>query len=424
MMGPGLPIPDWRRLAVRCLLVCMFLLPAFPAVPGEPGAKAVPAKRDGTVVLSGIDVLQGGGFGQLEGRAVGLITNQTGIDRERNATYRLLYDAPNVNLVALFSPEHGFRGALDTARIGDSTDPATGLRIYSLYGETREPTADMLEGIDTLVFDIQDIGTRFYTYISTMGLAMRAAAEHGVEFIVLDRPNPVNGLTVSGPVLDEGRQSFTGFHRLPVRHGMTVGELAQMFRIELALDLDLKVIPVSGWKRAMHFDETGLPWVNPSPNIRSLAQAINYPGIGLLESSNISVGRGTDTPFEHIGAPWLEGEALAGELSALGLPGIQFAATSFTPTASTFAGERCEGIRLAVTDRDAFDPVRAGIGIALALRRLQPAEWDFLAIDRLLANESTLRGIREGLSLREIEAGYRKGLDAFLERRARYLLYP
>lgn len=400
----------------------LFLASCVATGPGE--TVRAPAATTAPAVLSGIDVLRRDGFAPLEGQRIGLITNQTGIDREGRATHRLLFDASNVDLVALFSPEHGFRGALDQSDIGDSADPGTGLGVFSLYGATREPTAEMLDGIDTLVFDIQDIGTRFYTYVSTMGLAMRAAAKHGVRFFVLDRPNPVNGLSVSGPVLDEGRQSFTGFHRLPVRHGMTVGELALMFRQELGIDVDLEVVRIVGWRRDMYFDETGLPWVNPSPNMRSLAQAINYPGIGLLESTNLSVGRGTDTPFEHLGAPWLDGEALARELNALNIPGVRFEPTRFTPAASKYAGEACSGIRVHVTDRDVFDPVRMGIEIALALRRLHPEEWDFRAMDRLLVDEKTLEGIEAGHDYAKIRAGYAAELLDFRERRAQFLLYP
>ena len=271
------------------------------------------------MVLTGIDVLVREQFKSLNGRRIGLITNQTGIDRNGVATALLLHQAPNVQLLALFSPEHGIKGTLDTTLISNSRDGATGLKIFSLYGESREPAEDMLEGIDTLVFDIQDIGTRYYTYISTMGNAMRAAARHGLRFMVLDRPNPINGSEVTGPVLDDGSQSFVGFHRIPVRHGMTVGELAMLFNAELQMNLDLEVIRMEGWKRSDFFSETGLPWIDPSPNMRNLTQALLYPGIGLLETTNLSVGRGTDTPFEVIGAPWLDGVLLAASLNQLGL---------------------------------------------------------------------------------------------------------
>ena len=266
-------------------------------------------------VLTGIDILKRDNFNALAGRNVGLITNQTGIDRSGNSTIQLLHDSTEVELVAVFSPEHGLFGKLDIEDIADSKESGTGVQVFSLYGATRIPTSEMLSGIDTLIFDIQDIGSRFYTFISTMGEAMQAAAKHDVRFVVLDRPNPINGLTVSGPVLDDGLQSFVGFHLLPIRHGMTVGELALMINTELQLGLELEIIELEGWRRSDYFDASGLKWVNPSPNMRSLTEAILYPGIGLLETTNLSVGRGTDTPFELFGAPWLDGEQLAGHLN-------------------------------------------------------------------------------------------------------------
>ncbi|MDH5619044.1 MAG: DUF1343 domain-containing protein, partial [Gammaproteobacteria bacterium] len=315
-------------------------------------------------VLNGVDVLERDGFRQLAGQRVGLITNHTGRTRDGRSTIQLLHNAPGVDLVRIFSPEHGIAGKLDIPVVADSSEAATGIPIISLYGESRRPSAAALAGVDTLVFDIQDIGTRFYTYISTMGNAMAAAAEHDVRFVVLDRPNPINGNSVAGPVLDDGLQSFVGFHTLPIRHGMTTGELAMMFRAELGLDLDLEIVPVEGWHRHEYFDDTGLPWVNPSPNMRSLRAAILYPGIGLLETTNISVGRGTATPFELIGAPWLDAEALAIALHELALPGIAFTPVRFTPDASTFADEACQGVRFTIIDREALEPVRTGLGIA------------------------------------------------------------
>jgi uncharacterized protein YbbC (DUF1343 family) len=267
-------------------------------------------RKPASDVLTGIDVLVRDNFRQLAGRKVGLITNHTGRSRDGQTTVKLLHKAEGVELAALFSPEHGFEG-----KIGDARDQATGLKVFSLYGETRKPTPAMLESIDTLVFDIQDIGTRFYTYVSTMGEAMQAAAEQKMRFVVLDRPNPIGGLAVAGPMLDPGKESFVGVHRLPGRHCMTIGELARLFKAELKLDLELEVIACEGWRRADAWDATGLTWVNPSPNMRSLTQAFLYPGIGLLETTNLSVGRGTDTPFEVIGAPWLDGQKLAAEMN-------------------------------------------------------------------------------------------------------------
>jgi len=375
-------------------------------------------------VLTGIDVLARDGFGPLIGRRVGLITNQTGVDRRGVSTAKLLHEAKGVHLVALFSPEHGPQGKLEAQQIADGRDGATGLPVYSLYGATRRPTAEMLAGIDTLVFDIQDVGTRFYTYISTMAAAMEAAAEHKIRFVVLDRPNPINGRDVAGPVLDAGRESFVGCHRLPVRHGMTVGELARMFQAEKRLELDLRVIGMEGWRRGDFFDQTGLPWVNPSPNMRSPTEALLYPGIGLLETTNVSVGRGTDTPFELFGAPWIDGAALARELNAAGLPGIRFAAVTFTPSASTFRGQRCEGVRMTIIDRTALEPVRVGLEIARRLRHDYPKQWKAEAYGALLGNRAVLEGLLAGKPVGELEAAYRPELERFLERRARFLLYP
>ena len=374
-------------------------------------------------VLPGIDVLERDGFRQLAGARVGLITNHTGLSRDGRSTIQLLHEAANVELVRLFSPEHSISGDLDTENIGDAVDAETGIPIVSLYGEVRRPTAATLADIDTLVFDIQDIGTRFYTYISTMGNAMIAAAEHDIRFVVLDRPNPINGIDVAGPVLDDGLQSFVGFHPIPVRHGMTVGELARMFNDELALDLDLHVVRIGAWHRSDFLDDTGLPWVNPSPNMRSQTEALLYPGIGLLETTNVSVGRGTATPFELIGAPWLDGESLAGALNEMQLPGIAFTATRFTPDASTFAGELCEGVRFTITDPSVFEPLTTGLSIARQLLLDYPDDWQTDRYLRLLGNEAALRALLDGKSVSEIKASYQKGLDEFLARRTRYLLY-
>jgi uncharacterized protein YbbC (DUF1343 family) len=382
-----------------------------------------PRRRGARRVLTGLDVLQRDGFRLLAGRRVGLITNQTGLSRRGVSNVKLLVDAANVKLVKLFSPEHGIEGKLDQAAIDDARDRKTGLSIVSLYGETRKPTKEMLAGIDTLVFDIQDIGTRFYTYISTMGLAMQAAAECGVRFVVLDRPNPINGLEVAGPMLDAGRESFVGFHPLPVRHGMTVGELAKLFKTELKLDLDLHVVPMEGWRRDAFFDDTGLGWVNPSPNMRSFTEALLYPGIGLLEATNLSVGRGTDTPFEVIGAPWIDADALARGLNASRLPGVRFAPIRFTPTASKFKGEACGGVSIAVTDRETLRPVRTGLEIARQLQAAYGREWKARAVDHLMRNRAALDALLSSKTVTEIEWTWEASLAEFLERRAAVLIY-
>ena len=374
-------------------------------------------------VLTGLDVLRRDGFERLKGRRVGLITNHTGLSRDGISTVHLLAHAPGVRLRKLFSPEHGVAGQLDQAVIGDSTHTGTGIEVISLYGKSRRPTREMLSGLDTLVFDIQDVGARFYTYISTMGEAMQAAAEHGLRFVVLDRPNPTGGLDVAGPVLDAGRETFTGFHRLPVRHGMTVGELAELFKADRGLDLDLHVVRMEGWRRRHFFDATGLRWVNPSPNMRSLTQALLYPGIGLLETTNLSVGRGTDTPFEVLGAPWINEMGLARHLNRARLPGVRFVPIRFTPDTSTYADEACGGVNVIITDREGFRPVRTGLEIARQLRHLYGGLWKAAAIDRLLRNRDALDDLLAGKTVTEIQWRGRDELDAFLQRRRTVLMY-
>ena len=395
-------------------------------VPGSlpAGVDTMTSTGEGRPVLTGIDVLQRDGFRQVAGQRIGLITNHTGLNHAGVSTAVLLQQADNTHLVALFSPEHGLSGTLDTELIDDTRDPESGLKVYSLYGESRVPSRAMLSDIDTLVFDIQDIGTRFYTYISTMGEAMKAAAQYGVAFVVLDRPNPINGITTEGPLLDSGQQSFVGFHQLPVRHGMTVGELARMFKAELQLDLELKIIAIEGWQRSDYFDQTGLQWINPSPNMRSLNAAILYPGIGLLETTNLSVGRGTDTPFEWMGAPWLDGEHLVQALNQLDLPGVQFEAVAFTPQASKFEAELCSGVSFRISQREKFQAVRTGLEIAVQLRRLYPDRWEVEGYARLLANQQVLEAVKNANSFREIESIYSADLEAFIQRRQNYLIYP
>jgi uncharacterized protein YbbC (DUF1343 family)/CubicO group peptidase (beta-lactamase class C family) len=374
-------------------------------------------------VLVGVDVLARDGFVPVKGKRVAIITNHTGIDAEGRRTIDLLHDAESVELVAIFSPEHGIAGTLDEDGIPDAKDEATGLPIYSLYGDARRPTKEQLEGIDVLVFDIQDVGARFYTYMTTMAWAMEAAAEEHKRFLVLDRPNPIGGLAVEGPVLDAGRESFVGFHTIPVRHGMTVGELATMYRDERKLAVDLVVVKCENWRRGDLWDATGRVWINPSPNMRSLTEALLYPGIGLLETTNLSVGRGTDTPFEVIGAPWIDARRLARELNAADLPGVRFTPLEFTPTSSKYADEKCGGIALTIVDREALEPVRLGLIIASTLRRLYPDAWKVNDMDRLLVDQRTLNAVRDAENADALEATYVEDCDAFLKRRAKYLLY-
>ncbi len=388
----------------------------------ESGHGRAASQGTSLMTLTGIDVLEREGFAPLNGQRVGLITNQTGRDGQGRRTIDLLDRAPNVELVAIFSPEHGIRGRAEGS-VAHSRDEATGVPIYSLYGEHRRPTPDMLRGIDTLVFDIQDVGARFYTYITTMGYAMEAAARAGIRFMVLDRPNPINGVDVEGPVADEDRLSFTAYYPLPVRHGMTVGELAKLFKGEKHLDLDLEVIPMRGWSRWAWYDDTGLLWIDPSPNMRSLVAATLYPGIGLLESTNLSVGRGTDRPFELIGAPWLDGRRLARRLNEAGLPGVRFVPVEFTPTKSIFAGRRCPGVHIIVTDRRRFRPVRCGLEIAVALRELYPQKWDVDRFLRLLANTAVWQALKEGASTASLSALWQSDVERFMRVRRKYLIY-
>lgn len=377
-----------------------------------------------TEVRTGIDVLRSQGFRTLANERVGLITNHTGRDVEGRTTVSILADAPNVLLAALFSPEHGIEGKLDVPKIDSSQDAQTGIPIFSLYGETRRPTPEMLAKVDTLVFDIQDVGSRFYTYISTMGEAMEAAAQAHKRFVVLDRPNPLGGTAVHGPMLDFGKESFVGYHRLPVQHGMTIGEIAVLIKAERNLDLQLEVVCMEGWRRDATWDATGLTWVNPSPNMRSLTQAFLYPGIGLLEMTNLSVGRGTDTPFEVVGAPWIDGRELAAAMNARNIPGVRFVPIQFTPNASKFAGVVCHGINIVITDRQAFSPVGLGLEIAVILRGLYPDDWETKNLNRLLGNDEVHNLILQGAGIEPTMAASREGVSKFLMIRQQHLLYP
>jgi uncharacterized protein YbbC (DUF1343 family)/CubicO group peptidase (beta-lactamase class C family) len=374
-----------------------------------------------TAVLTGIDVLARGRFAALRGLRVALVTNHTGIDRERRTTIDLLHKAEGVELVSLFSPEHGIRGTLDV-KVGDSRDEKTGLPIFSLYGATRAPSPEQLATCDALVFDIQDIGCRFYTYISTLGECLAAAGKAGKKVFVLDRPNPINGITVEGP-MRAGEASFVAWHELPVRHGMTVGELARMFNVERGLGADLTVIPCEGWQRESWLDGTALPWLSPSPNMRSLIAATLYPGVGLIEFCNISVGRGTDRPFEIIGAPYIDDRQLAAELNAAELPGVSFLAARFTPSSSVFSGKECGGVQIQLLDRDALSSVDLGMLIAATLHRLHPKEFKIEQMSRLLVHPATLQALRENQPLSSLHALWTAEREKFRERRAPFLLY-
>lgn len=384
------------------------------------------ARNEGTAtsvkVLTGIDVLERDNFKPLAGLRLGLVTNHTGRNREGRQTIDVLNKAPGVKLAALFSPEHGIRGLADE-NISDSKDDTTGLPIYSLYGETRRPKAEQLKDLDALVYDIQDVGVRFYTYISTLGYLLEEAAKAKLPVYVLDRPNPIGGVDVEGPIADSDKLSFISYHTIPTRHGLTVGELAQLFNRQRNIGADVRVIKMDGWRRSMWFDETNLTWINPSPNMRSLTEATLYPGVGLLETTNVSVGRGTDTPFEIVGAPWIHGDKLADYLNQRGLPGVRFVPVRFTPKASVFKDEQCSGVNIIVTDRVAFRPLLTGIEMALALRSLYPNDWKIDSYLRLLVNADTLERIKRGESARDIVASWNVGLQEFRRARAEILLY-
>ncbi len=373
--------------------------------------------------LNGIDVLARDNFAILKGKRIGLITNHTGKDRSGNTTIDLLFKAPDVKLVALFSPEHGIRGALDQEKITNSTDEKTGLPIFSLYGETRKPTDEMLKNLDVLVFDIQDIGARFYTFVSTMGLALEAAAKNKVKFVVLDRINPINGSAVEGPIADADKFSFIAHHRMPIRHGMTVGELAQLFNTERNINADLHIVKVENWRRGAWFDETGLTWINPSPNMRSLTQATLYPGVCLLEPTNVSVGRGTDTPFEVIGAPYIDGQKLAAALNTAKLPGVRFVPVHFTPTTSVNKGAECGGVNLIITNRDALEPVLTGLEIAAQIYKLYPKEFNVEKFNRLLVSDNIYNAFKQGSEAKALRQIWQSELEQFKAIRQKYLLY-
>ncbi|MGA7180765.1 MAG: serine hydrolase [Thiobacillaceae bacterium] len=385
-------------------------------------AAITPAVRVLPTVQTGLDVLASQGFTPLRGLRVGLITNHTGLAARGERNLDLLRAAPGVRLVALFSPEHGLDGNLDE-KVASGAEPGTGLPVYSLYGETKRPTDQMLKGLDALVFDIQDAGARFYTYITTLGYAMEAAAKRGIPIYVLDRPNPITAAAVQGPMLDAGRTSFTAYYPLPVRYGMTVGELARFFNTEAGIGADLRVIPMHGYARRDWYDDTGLPWVAPSPNLRTLAEAVLYPGVALVEGANVSVGRGTDSPFELVGAPWIDAQTLTNYLATRSLPGLRFAPAEFTPDSSRYQGRACHGVRITVTDRDALDTPALGLEVAAALHHLYPDDFQLEQTLGNIGSTRVLDAIRTGEDPRAIAAGWQSDLDAFRTRRAHYLLY-
>jgi len=373
-------------------------------------------------VLNGIDILRRSNFAPLAGKKVGLITNQTGLAVDGTSTIDLLHNSKKCEVIALFSPEHGIRGGGE-GRIASSLDEATGLPIYSLYGDSSRPTPEMLLGLDAMIFDVQDIGARFYTYATTMAYCMEEAAKKNIPFYVLDRPNPIAGVVVGGPVLDADKTSFTGYMPIPVRHGMTIAELARYFNVENHIGVDLKVVPMEGWHRNYLFPDTGQLWVDPSPNIRSLAATLLYPGVCLLEGTNVSVGRGTDRPFELVGAPWIEPRRLAAALNAAGVAGVEFVPLFFTPNAEANMGVKCGGVALVPSDFDGLDSSLLGLTLISVLHKLYAKEFEIDKILRLLGNDEALQELKEGRTPSEVLRSGDLQMREFLRKRKRVLLY-
>ena len=373
-------------------------------------------------VALGIDVLAATEFAALRGRRIGLVTNRSAADRHGRRTLDLLREAPGVTLAALLSPEHGLDADRDET-IASGVDGRTKLIVHSLYGSVKRPTPTMLSGIDALVFDLPDVGVRFYTYATTMAYAMEAAAQARIPFFVLDRPNPLGGAVVQGPMLDTDQTSFTGYFPLPMRHGMTLGELAQFFNAEAKLGVELEVLRMRNYTRALWYDQTGLQWIAPSPNLRRLDQAILYPGVAWVEGSNVSVGRGTDTPFEVIGAPWIDAQKLTDYLGARSIAGVAFAPVRFTPTASRHAGQASNGVRIDLRDRDTLDSSLLGLELVSALAKLFPAHFELKRTDNIIGSRAVSTAIQAGTDPRTISAGWQEDLERFRARRDRHLLY-
>jgi uncharacterized protein YbbC (DUF1343 family) len=389
----------------------------------EIGNPAADTEDASARTLTGLDQLQAEGFVRLRGRTVGLVTNQTGVDsRGRRGIDLMVAAAPTVSLRAVFTPEHGLEGQLD-ASVPNGRDPTTGLPVWSLYGATRRPSPEMLAGIDALVFDVQDVGARYYTYLATLVYVLEEAARRHIPVVVLDRPNLLTGRTVEGPVMDADLRSFTAPHAIPVRFGMTIGEFALMVVGERRLAVNLTVVPLLNWDRGRWFDQTGLPWVNPSPNIRTPTEALLYSGVGLLEATNLSVGRGTDMPFEVVGAPWIRAQELADAMNERGLPGVRFEPIYFTPSSSVYEGQGVAGVRFVVTDRDAIRPVTVAFGLAGELMSRYPTQFRPAAIQNLLVNRSTMWALLRGEPLMRILNWAEATRASFLQRRASYLIY-
>ncbi len=390
------------------------------------------ASRNGNV-LTGIDVLEANHFDVLKPAAqgapprnIGLLTNQTGFDSAGRRTIDVLNAVPGIKLEALFSPEHGVEGQLDTMQVGDTTDTATGIPVYSVYGDTdakRRPSVDQLKQLDAVVIDLQDAGVRFYTYETTLGFFLEAAAQAGTEIVVLDRPDPVTGAIVQGPITDADHTSFVSYYTVPPRHGMTMGELARFFNGEKHLGAKVTVVPMQGWERGDWFDSTSLIWINPSPNLRSLNEATLYPGVALIEGANVSVGRGTDTPFEIVGAPWIKGKELAAYLNERYISGVRFVPVTFTPKSAVYANQQCGGVNMVVTNRQTLDSPEMGIELAAALHKFYPNDFHIEKLITLVANQQTLDDLNAGVDPRFISSKWNDALEQFDGVRSKYLIY-
>nr|WP_281974935.1 DUF1343 domain-containing protein [Halobacillus litoralis] len=422
----------WLVFALVLMMTWSTFSVVFADHNGNPGKHKGHDKKKEQPLKLGVEVLLDEEKELIEGKKVGLITNPTGIDQDFNSIVDVLHEDDDVDLTALYGPEHGVRGS---AQAGDYvefyTDEKTGLPVYSLYGETRKPTPEMLEDIEVLLFDIQDVGTRFYTYIYTMAYAMEAAEENDIPFIVLDRPNPIGGEKVEGPVLDPEYKSFVGNYPIPLRHGMTVGELAKLFNKEFDIGADLTVVEMKGWERNMDYDDTGMSFVAPSPNMPTVETAFVYPGAALIEGTNVSEGRGTTKPFELIGAPFIDSTELAAELNDRNLPGVKFRAASFTPSFSKHAGELAHGVQLHIIDRKEFNPVETGLYLVKTIHDLYPEDFAFRSensagisfFDYLIGNGWVREAIEEGTPVEEIQKEWKRELKDFKKVRRQYLLY-
>ena len=414
------------RLGKLCKLACLGAAVVWLITPLQtPGAqkkKSGKSRGYSGRVQPGLDVLEAQKFAPLKGKKIGLITNHTGVDFNGKSAIELLAHAPGVELVALFSPEHGIAGHSDE-NVASSHDPSTGLPIYSLYGENRRPTAEMLKGLDALVFDVQDAGVRFYTYTTTMGYCMEEAAKARIAFYVLDRPNPIGGEIVEGPMLDADKTEFVAYFPAPVRYGLTIGELAQLYNTENHINCQLHVIEMKNWHRNYFYENTGLRWIPPSPNLRTMKGAVLYPGLEILQSAGVSVGRGTVAPFEEFGAPWIDGAEVASALNGLNLPGVRFTNEPFIPVSGLYAGKRCGGVGIRVTDRGAVRSMRVGLEVAALLAKRYPEQFDVTKTLLLLGNDKTVEELKAGTAPEKIFAGWSADLAAWDAMRREYFLY-